>query len=48
MSLEMHVFLSKGRIPDRSSWQAAVESLGLPFELNPVLEFTTVDSPPRK
>jgi hypothetical protein len=38
MSLEMNVFLEKARIPDRSSWQAAVSSLGLPFELNPELD----------
>jgi hypothetical protein len=36
MSLEMHVFLDKGNIPDRSSWQAAVGSLGISFELNPL------------
>jgi hypothetical protein len=40
MSLEMHVFLDKGRIPDRSSWQSAVESLGIPFELYPALDPT--------
>lgn len=34
----MHVFLDKGKIPDRSSWQAAVGSLGIPFELSPVLD----------
>jgi hypothetical protein len=38
MSLEMHVFLNKGKIPDRSSWQATVGSLGLPFELDPALD----------
>jgi hypothetical protein len=38
MSLEMHVFLNKGRIPDRPSWQAAVDSLGVPFELNPLID----------
>jgi hypothetical protein len=38
MSLEMHVFLNKSRIPDRSSWQAAVGSLDIPFELSPDLD----------
>jgi hypothetical protein len=30
----MHVFLHKGSIPNRSSWQEAVESVGMPFELD--------------
>jgi hypothetical protein len=34
----MHGFLAKGKIPDRSSWQAAVASLGIPFELDPTLD----------
>jgi hypothetical protein len=38
MSLEMHVFSRKVRIPDRSSWQATVEALGIPFELDPNLD----------
>jgi hypothetical protein len=37
MSLEMHVFLSKSKIPDRSSWQASVSSLGLPLIFDPEL-----------
>ena len=40
MSLEMHVFLDKRRVPDRGSWQAAVDSLGLPLQLNPDLDPT--------
>jgi hypothetical protein len=38
MSLEMNVFLEKARVPDRSSWQAVVNSLNIPFELNPDLD----------
>lgn len=38
MSLEMNVFLEKTKVPDRPSWQAAVGSLGLPFELDPDLD----------
>jgi len=38
MSLEMNVFLEKTRIPDRSSWQGAISSLGLPLELDPNLD----------
>jgi hypothetical protein len=34
MSLEMLVFLEKSRIPDRGSLQSAVESLGVPLQLN--------------
>jgi hypothetical protein len=35
MSLEMRVFLDRGKIPNRASWQAVVGSLGIPFELDP-------------
>jgi hypothetical protein len=38
MSLEINVFLDKGRVPNRSSWQAAVASLGIPLELDPALD----------
>jgi hypothetical protein len=38
MSLEMHVFLEKRRVPDRASWQAAVDSLALPFQLDSDLD----------
>lgn len=38
MSLEMQVFLEKRRVPDRGSWQAAVESLALPLRLSPDLD----------
>jgi hypothetical protein len=31
MSLEMRVFLQKQRVPTKASWQAAVDSLGLPL-----------------
>lgn len=30
--------MDKGKIPGRSSWQAAVWSLGLPLELSPALD----------
>jgi hypothetical protein len=38
MSLEMHVFLEKRRVPDRASWQAAIDSLALPLRLSPDLD----------
>lgn len=38
MSLEMHLFLEKRRVPDRASWQAAVDSLALPLRLSPDLD----------
>jgi hypothetical protein len=38
MSLEMHVFLRKSSVPDRSSWQAAVSSLSLPLVFGPDLD----------
>jgi len=38
MSLEMLVFLEKQRVPDRGSWQAAVDSLSLPFQLSANLD----------
>jgi hypothetical protein len=38
MSLEMHVFMEKQRVPDKASWQAAVDSLGLPLRLSPNLD----------
>jgi|SRR6267378_897502 len=38
MSLEMLVFLEKSRIPDRGSLQSAVESLGVPLQLNSTLD----------
>ncbi|HEY3767769.1 MAG TPA: hypothetical protein VGN44_03775 [Candidatus Angelobacter sp.] len=42
MSQEMHVFLNKSRVPDRSSWQASISSLGLPLvfnlNLNPLVD----------
>jgi hypothetical protein len=38
MSLEMQVYLEKGRVPDRASWQAAIDSLGLPLRLSPALD----------
>jgi hypothetical protein len=33
MSLEMHVFLEKRKVPNRASGQAAVDSLALPLRL---------------
>ncbi len=38
MSLEMRVFLQKQRVPTKASWQAAVDSLGLPLRLSPDLD----------
>jgi hypothetical protein len=38
MSLEMRVFLQKQKVPTKASWQAAVDSLGLPFRLSPDLD----------
>jgi hypothetical protein len=38
MSLEMHVFLVRQRVPDGASWQAAVDSLALPLRLSPDLD----------
>ena len=38
MSLEMHVFLEKQRVPNRASSQAAVDSLALPLQLFPDLD----------
>ncbi len=37
MSLEMLVFLEKSRIPDRGGIQNALESLGVPLQLNSTL-----------
>jgi hypothetical protein len=41
MSLEMHVFLEKSRIPNRSPLQDTISSLNLPFVLNPELNLLT-------
>ena len=38
MSLTLHVLLPRGPLPNRDSWQAAVDKLGLPFILDPSLE----------
>jgi hypothetical protein len=38
MSLETQGFLEKQRVPDRVSWQAALDSLILPLRLSPDLE----------
>ena len=38
MSLEMNLFLEERRVPDRTSWQAAVDSLALPLRLSPDLD----------
>lgn len=37
MSLEMLVFLEKSRLPERGDLQIAVESLGVPLQLNSTL-----------
>ncbi len=41
MSLEMLVFLEKSRIPDRGRFQNAVESLGVPLQLNSALNLVS-------
>jgi hypothetical protein len=38
MSLEIYVFMEKRRVPNRASWQAAVDSLALPLRLFPDLD----------
>lgn len=38
MSLELHAFIMHELLPDRSSWQKSLESLGLPVRLNPDLD----------
>jgi hypothetical protein len=38
MSIEIHVYLEKLRVPDRASWQATLDSLGLPLRLYPALD----------
>ena len=38
MSLEMQVFLEKQRLPNRASWQSALDSLTLPLRLCPDLD----------
>jgi hypothetical protein len=40
MSLEMLVFLEKSHIPDRRSFQSAVESMGIPLQLSSTLDLT--------
>jgi len=41
MSLEMHVFFEKSRIPDRASLQETINSLKLPFAFDPELNLLT-------
>ena len=38
MSLELHVLVMKERLPDRGSWQQAIEKLLLPMVLDPTLK----------
>jgi hypothetical protein len=38
MSMEMHVFMEKGKVPGRESWQAAIDSLALPLTLSSALD----------
>jgi len=34
MSLELHVFLKRASLPDRSGWQHEIDVIGLPIELD--------------
>jgi hypothetical protein len=36
MSIEMHVLVAD-RVPERSEWQAAIDALGIPLQLDPEL-----------
>jgi hypothetical protein len=38
VSIEMHMFLEKSRVPGRARLQKAVESLALPLEIDPTLD----------
>lgn len=40
MSTEMHVVVGD-RVPERSAWQAAIDRLGLPLQLDPGLSLAT-------
>jgi hypothetical protein len=35
MAVELHVFLQDSRVPDRDTWQQAIEQLGFPAVLEP-------------
>ena len=35
--LEQHAFLRKGSVPSGADWQAAIDRLGLAFQLDPTL-----------
>lgn len=41
MSLEMHAFVEKDRLPARAAWQAAIEQLRYPLRLDPELDLST-------
>jgi hypothetical protein len=34
VSLELHVFLRRERLPDRAGWQRTIDALGLPIQLD--------------
>lgn len=38
MSMELHVLLSKSRLPDVGQWQAAIDALGFDVKLDPSLK----------
>ena len=42
MSMELHVFLSKSRLPNVRQWQAAIDALGFDVKLDPT--WTETDS----
>jgi hypothetical protein len=41
MSLRLHVFLKRARLPDRAAWQQAIDALGLPIQLDISLDPNT-------
>jgi hypothetical protein len=38
MSIELHAFIARERIPNRNDWQASIDALGLPLALPADLE----------
>lgn len=42
MSMELHVLLSKSRLPDVQKWQSAIDALGFDVKLDPSLNVESV------
>jgi hypothetical protein len=40
MALELHVFLRKQDVPDRQEWQDVIQTIKLPFELDPTMDLS--------